>query len=154
VEDEQRADLLAEICRSASEFMAASTGSLRRIRLSSGDITFEAEWAEPARPASQDGTAPAGTARPAGTAEQPDDPSLHYVRAELIGTFYRAPEPGAPPFVKEGDSVETGQQLAILEAMKLMLPVEADRAGQVTEIYPADGSPVEYGERLIAIALS
>lgn len=151
MDDEQRAGRLAEICRSASDFVAGSAGPLRRIRLSSGDVTLEVEWAVPA---SQARTVPAGPASQAGTAEPQDDASLHYVRAELIGTFYRAPEPGAPPFVKEGDRVETGQQLAILEAMKLMLPVEADRAGQVTEIYPADGSPVEYGERLVAISLS
>ena len=56
------------------------------------------------------------------------DDGLHYVCAAIVGTFYRGPEPGAAPFVSEGDMVRPGQQIAILEAMKMMMPVEADRA--------------------------
>lgn len=69
-----------------------------------------------------------------------------------VGTFYRAPEPGAPPFVAEGDPVQPGQQIAIVEAMKLMLPVEATRAGRVIRILKSDGEPVEYGEPLLELA--
>ena len=74
------------------------------------------------------------------------------VRAPSVGVFYRAPEPGAPPFVGEGDTVRPGQQVAIVEAMKLMLPVEADRAGRVVEVLKRDGEPVEYGEVLFVLA--
>jgi acetyl-CoA carboxylase biotin carboxyl carrier protein len=74
------------------------------------------------------------------------------VCAPSVGTFYRSPEPGAPPFVTEGDLVQSGQQIAIVEAMKLMLPVEAARAGRVTRVLKTDGEPVEYGEPLIELA--
>ncbi len=79
------------------------------------------------------------------------DPDVHCVCAPTVGTFYRAAEPGSKPFVAVGDLVTVGQQLAIVEAMKLMIPVEADRAGRVREILATDATAVEYGERLIAI---
>lgn len=151
------AAVLAAVCQSATEFITTSRGEVRRIRLTAGDVTLEAEWAD-----SPDGghaavTAPhpASGAIPAGRdgGHLPDDEPFHYVCAELIGTFYRSPEPGAAPFAREGDHVQPGQQLAILEAMKLMLPVKADRPGTVVEILPPDAAPVEYGERLFAIAL-
>ena len=71
--------------------------------------------------------------------------------AGTVGTFYRAPEPGAAPFVAEGDRVESGQQVAVIEAMKLMIPVEADRAGVVVEFLVADRAPVEYGQPLMLV---
>ena len=72
--------------------------------------------------------------------------------AQAVGVFYRSPEPGADPFVREGDVVTTGQQIAIIEAMKLMLPVEAERAGRIVEVLKGDGESVEYGEPLFALA--
>jgi acetyl-CoA carboxylase biotin carboxyl carrier protein len=142
---------LAAVCRSATEFITASPGAVRRIRLTVGDVTLEAEWAD--RPDA--GEATGTTAAMAGdeSGQRPDDEQLHYVCAELIGTFYRSPEPGSTPFAREGDHVQPGQQLAILEAMKLMLPVKADRPGTVMEVIAPDAAPVEYGERLFAIAL-
>jgi acetyl-CoA carboxylase biotin carboxyl carrier protein len=71
--------------------------------------------------------------------------------AGTVGTFYRAPEPGAAPFVAEGDTVRPGQQVAIIEAMKLMIPVEAERAGVVIEFLVADRAPVEYGQPLMLL---
>jgi acetyl-CoA carboxylase biotin carboxyl carrier protein len=65
--------------------------------------------------------------------------------------FYRSPEPGAPPFVAEGDLVRPGQQVGIVEAMKLMIPVESDRAGRVLEVLLADGSAVEHGQPLLLL---
>ncbi|HET8715075.1 MAG TPA: acetyl-CoA carboxylase biotin carboxyl carrier protein, partial [Holophagaceae bacterium] len=67
------------------------------------------------------------------------------------GTFYRAAEPGAPPFVSVGDQVKKGQVLCIIEAMKLMNEIECDVAGEVVKILVENGQPVEYGERLFAI---
>ncbi|WP_052914431.1 acetyl-CoA carboxylase biotin carboxyl carrier protein [Protofrankia coriariae] len=69
-----------------------------------------------------------------------------------MGVFYRAPEPGAKPFVAEGDLITRGQQVAIIEAMKLMIPVEADASGRVLEILVADGTPVEHGQPLLTVA--
>jgi acetyl-CoA carboxylase biotin carboxyl carrier protein len=70
----------------------------------------------------------------------------------MVGVFYRAPQPGAEPFVSEGDTVRPGQQVAIIEVMKLMVPVEADRAGRVVEILVDDASPVEHGQPLLLLA--
>jgi acetyl-CoA carboxylase biotin carboxyl carrier protein len=69
----------------------------------------------------------------------------------MVGTFYRAPSPGAPPFVEEGDAVAVGQTLCILEAMKLMNEVKADREGIVRRIFPDNAQPVEYGEPLFEL---
>jgi acetyl-CoA carboxylase biotin carboxyl carrier protein len=80
------------------------------------------------------------------------DAALRYLCAPTVGTFYRAPEPGAEPFVREQDGVRPGQQVGIIEVMKLMLPVEADVHGHIVEILARDGLPVEYGERLFSIA--
>ncbi|MFJ4657422.1 acetyl-CoA carboxylase biotin carboxyl carrier protein [Nocardia sp. NPDC088792] len=69
--------------------------------------------------------------------------------AETVGVFYRASEPGAAPFVTEGDPVRAGQQVAIVEAMKLMIPVTAAREGVVAEFLVEDGESVEHGQPLI-----
>jgi acetyl-CoA carboxylase biotin carboxyl carrier protein len=154
---------LEAAAQTASRLIAAAPGPLRRVRLSAGDVRIELEWPEPARaepnghaqdaaiaPAAADAVGGTGAANghPVTTA---DGPPLHFVCAPMVGTFYRSPEPGADPFVREGDSVAVGQQVAILEAMKMMMPVEADAAGQVVRILPADAAGVEYGEPLIAI---
>ena len=69
----------------------------------------------------------------------------------MVGTFYRAPEPGAAPFVTVGDLVRPGQVVGIVEAMKLMNEVTAERAGRVTEVLVDDGRPVEYDQPLVAL---
>ncbi|WP_299398962.1 acetyl-CoA carboxylase biotin carboxyl carrier protein [Pelagibius sp.] len=73
------------------------------------------------------------------------------VTAPMVGTVYVASSPGTPPFVKVGDSVSEGQTLLIIEAMKVMNPLAAPRAGTVTQILISDGQPVEYGEPLLVI---
>ncbi len=69
----------------------------------------------------------------------------------MVGTFYRAPNPDAPPFVAEGDPVSAGQVLCILEAMKLMNEVKAELDGIVRRIHVADAEPVEYGQLLFEL---
>jgi acetyl-CoA carboxylase biotin carboxyl carrier protein len=76
----------------------------------------------------------------------------HLVRAPMIGTFYLSPGPGEPPFVQAGDEVEAGQTIGIIEAMKIMNEIPADRAGIVEEILVANGQPVEYGSALMRLA--
>ena len=76
---------------------------------------------------------------------------LHIVKSPIVGTFYNAPSPGAEPFVKAGDHVEAGQELCIIEAMKLMNEIESDLSGEVIRIFVENGQPVEYGEPLFAI---
>jgi acetyl-CoA carboxylase biotin carboxyl carrier protein len=76
---------------------------------------------------------------------------LTYVTSPIVGTFYRAPNPDAQPYVEIGDRIEAGQVLCIIEAMKLMNEIVSDRAGEVVDIIPKDEQSVEYGERLFAI---
>lgn len=81
------------------------------------------------------------------------DPVVHpgTVKSPMVGTIYTSPEPGAASFVKVGDVVNVGQTLVIIEAMKVMNPIKAPRAGKVTQIFVQDGSPVEFGEPLMII---
>jgi acetyl-CoA carboxylase biotin carboxyl carrier protein len=94
-------------------------------------------------------------AAPAGAAGQPavvdEDAGLHGVTSPIVGTFYRAPNPDANPYVKVGDYVEKGQTLCIIEAMKLMNEIEADASGTVVKVLPENAQPVEYGEQLFMI---
>ena len=79
------------------------------------------------------------------------EPAKHIVKSPIVGTFYDAPAPGSPPFVKVGDIVEVGQVLCIVEAMKLMNEIESDAAGEIVERIVQTGQPVEYGQSLFAI---
>jgi acetyl-CoA carboxylase biotin carboxyl carrier protein len=91
-------------------------------------------------------------ATPAAKSEpEPAAEELHVVRSPIVGTFYRAPSPGAKPFVKPGDSVEVGMVLCIIEAMKLMNEIESDMAGEVVKILVDNSQPVEYGQPLYLI---
>jgi oxaloacetate decarboxylase (Na+ extruding) subunit alpha len=87
----------------------------------------------------------------AAPAAPPLDPGVIRIEAPMVGTFYRASSPGAPPFVQEGDVVGIGQTLCILEAMKLMNEVKADQEGVVRSIHPENGQPVEYGQLLFEL---
>jgi acetyl-CoA carboxylase biotin carboxyl carrier protein len=77
--------------------------------------------------------------------------NLHMVKSPIVGTFYEAPSPGAPPFVKVGDMVELGQVLCIVEAMKLLNEIESDVAGEIVKKMGSNGQPIEYGQELFAI---
>lgn len=79
------------------------------------------------------------------------DDTGHYLTAQMVGVFYRAPEPGARPFVEEGDQVSAGQQVGIIEAMKLMIPVEADVDGRIVRVLAGNAEPVEFGAKLFEI---
>jgi acetyl-CoA carboxylase biotin carboxyl carrier protein len=92
--------------------------------------------------------APATAAAPAAPA--PEE-GLHMVKSPIVGTFYEAPSPGAPPFVKAGDSVEVGQVLCIVEAMKLLNEIESDVAGEIVKKLAVNGQPIEYGQDLFVI---
>jgi len=76
---------------------------------------------------------------------------LAVVKSPIVGTFYRAAEPGGPSFVEVGDTVRKGQVLCIIEAMKLMNEIESEHDGEVASVYVENGLPVQYGERLFAI---
>ncbi len=84
-------------------------------------------------------------------AEAAEQAGLHVIRSPIVGTFYEAASPGAPPFVKVGDMVEAGQALCIIEAMKLMNEIESDVSGEIVERFVKNAEPVEYGQPLFAI---
>jgi acetyl-CoA carboxylase biotin carboxyl carrier protein len=87
----------------------------------------------------------------AASGEEAQDEDLHYITSPIVGTFYRAPNPDADPYVKVGDFVERGQVLCIVEAMKLMNEIESDCSGTIVKVFPENAQPVEFGERLFAI---
>ena len=99
--------------------------------------------AAPAAPAA----APAAAAEPAAAAA----PAGHSVKSPMVGTFYRASSPGAKPFVEVGSTVKEGDTLCIVEAMKILNEIEADKAGTVTQILCENGDAVEFGQPLFTI---
>ncbi len=80
-----------------------------------------------------------------------DGDELAVVKSPIVGTFYNAPEPGAPPYASVGDVVRKGQVLCIIEAMKLMNEIESEYDGEIVKAYVDNGTPVQFGERLFAI---
>jgi acetyl-CoA carboxylase biotin carboxyl carrier protein len=117
------------------------------------------------RPAGADtmhATAPRVHASPAGArsaehaASEPaaEDESVHVITSPIVGTFYRSPSPEADPFAEIGQRIAKGKILCIIESMKLMNEIESDVEGEVVAVYPRNGQPVEYGEKLFAIRLA
>jgi acetyl-CoA carboxylase biotin carboxyl carrier protein len=94
---------------------------------------------------------PASSATPAAPAADSADADLFIVKSPIVGTYYEAPSPGTPPFIKVGDTVKEGQVLCIIEAMKLMNEIEAEVAGVIARMFVGNGSPVEYGMPLFGI---
>ncbi len=82
---------------------------------------------------------------------EPVVPDGHVVTSPIVGTFYCAASPGAPPFAEVGQAVNVGDTLCIIEAMKILNQIEADRAGVIAAVLVEDAQPVEYGERLFVI---
>ena len=96
------------------------------------------------------GAGPAAGA-PAAAAPAAPEPKGHQLKSPMVGTFYRAPSPGAPPFVEIGQQVTKGQTLCIIEAMKLLNEIESDASGTVKAVLVENGQPVEYGQPLFTI---
>jgi acetyl-CoA carboxylase biotin carboxyl carrier protein len=93
-----------------------------------------------------------GTTQAVGAAAQTAvEENLHVVTSPIVGTFYRAPNPDADPYVEVGDTVRKGQVLCIVEAMKLMNEIESDVVGTIAKIFPENAEPVEYGQPLFAV---
>jgi len=103
-------------------------------------------------PAAQAAPAPAPAAPAAQEDTVPCAPSGHAVRSPMVGTFYRAPSPTAKAFVEVGQTVEAGEVICIVEAMKMMNQIESDKSGTVTEILVENGQPVEFDQPLIVIS--
>ena len=106
----------------------------------------------PVAPAAPMPIAPAApTSSPEPVPAEKTDDGLHEVLSPMVGTFYQAASPEADPFVSEGDRIESGQTLCIIEAMKIMNEIPADVQGEVVEILVGDGQPVEYNQALFKI---
>lgn len=95
--------------------------------------------------------APAPAATESAPAPQDDTPSGHLVRSPMVGTFYRSPSPGAAVFAEVGQQVKAGEVLCIVEAMKMMNQIEADKSGTIDAILVEDGEPVEFDQPLFSI---
>ncbi|MGK5740916.1 acetyl-CoA carboxylase biotin carboxyl carrier protein [Micromonospora sp. URMC 103] len=143
--------VLAGLRRHARQVVAELPGPVRRLRLSSGDTVLEVEWHDPGAMAAVPEPAAPPEPRPAAAPPVEQAADAMVVRSPIVGTFYRAPEPGAAPFVAVGDVVRPGQVIGIVEAMKLMNEVTADRAGRVAAVLADDGQPVEYDQPLVAL---
>jgi acetyl-CoA carboxylase biotin carboxyl carrier protein len=104
-----------------------------------------------APPAVPHAAAPSAASSASAVSAAEDESGWQIVKSPIVGTFYECPSPGAPPFVKTGDTVSVGQVLCIVEAMKLMNEIESDHAGTIVKSYVTNGQPVEYGQRLFAV---
>ena len=139
-------DVLHSVRKTAADILAQSPVPPSTLSVRAGSVAVEMTFDLTAAPVA---VTPAAPAAPA-TTSAPRGADV--LAASTVGVFYRSPSPGAPAFVKEGDQVVPGQQVAIIEAMKLMLPVDADRPGRVVEILVKDGDSVEFGQPLFRIA--
>lgn len=130
--------------RTVIDMVTASPVS--RLKLEFGSLRMEVECALPV--ADVPATPPPAAVM---VAEKVADQPVTHVEAPLVGVFYRRPGPGDPPFVEPGQRVEAGQQVAIVEAMKMMNSVVCTVSGTVVDILVPDGDVVEFGQRLIVI---
>lgn len=131
---------------------------LGRIKISTEDIdiVIEGKRCPPPMPAApvpvMPGIPAAPAAAPAAAAEKPaEQVSGNIITSPIVGTFYASPSPEKPPFVKVGDTVNTGDVVCIIESMKLMNEINSEFSGRVAEIYAKNGEPVEFGQKLMRI---
>ncbi|TWB25824.1 acetyl-CoA carboxylase biotin carboxyl carrier protein [Nitrospirillum bahiense] len=145
-------ELDSEFVRKLAELLG-ETG-LTEIEYAEGEKRIRLSRAAPAAAVAPVAVAaPVAAAAPAAAPVAAVPPAQHpgAVKSPMVGTAYLAPEPGAGTFVKVGDAVKVGQTLLIIEAMKVMNPIKATKAGTVTQIQVGDAQPVEYGEVLLII---
>lgn len=125
-------------------------GRIQRLVVTRGD--FHLELDARAAPVESVRTVPAGGSTLASDDEESDErPAAHVITSPMIGTFYTSPAPGEPPFVSVGDTITQGDTIGIVEAMKIMNEIAADRGGVVAEIVAGNGDTVEYGSPLVRL---
>lgn len=141
---------LTELREHARELIATAGRPARRVRLRSGRSVVEVEWCDPDLPAvGSRASAPGPDDR-----EEPDSPkSTVLVASPLVGTFYRAPSPDADPYVTEGSRVRAGDQLGIVESMKLLNSIVAENDCLIRAVVAGDGEIVEFGQALFEVEL-
>jgi acetyl-CoA carboxylase biotin carboxyl carrier protein len=147
-------ELIRSLWQEARELIKRLEGStVQRLNIEAGSYKIEIERGAPtvtvaAAPAAGAPAAAPGSA-PAAAAESAEQDSRHKIVSPLVGTFYRSSQPGAKPFVQEGDMVDAGAVVGIVEAMKIMNQVKTERAGRVVEIAAKDGDWVEFQQVLM-----
>ena len=145
-------DLVAE--RGLSGLEIEQTGFRVRIEGYRVPAPAPAEALPPGAPAMPAAAIPAAGSSPAPAAVEEPTENLHVITSPIVGTFYRAPSPEAESFAEVGQRIGRGKILCIIESMKLMNEIESDVEGEIVEVYPRNGQPVEYGEKLFAIRLA
>ncbi len=143
-------DLVSESNISELEITEAE-GKVRIVKAGASAVAVPAMVAAPVVAAAAPAAiAPATAAEPA-PAAAPAEPAGHAVKSPMVGTFYRAASPGAKPFAEVGQQVKEGQAICIIEAMKIMNEIEADKSGTITQILCENGQAVEFGQPLLII---
>ncbi len=141
-------DLVSESNVSELEITEAD-GKVRIVKAGAAPVVMTQAFApQPAPVAAAAAAAPAAAAP---VAEAPAEETGHVVKSPMGGTFYRSSSPGAKPFAEVGDVVKAGQPVCIIEAMKIMNEIEADKDGVIAKILVENGKPVEYGQPLLII---
>jgi acetyl-CoA carboxylase biotin carboxyl carrier protein len=143
-------DLVSESNISELEITEAE-GKVRIVKAGASAVAMPAMVAAPVVAAAAPAAiAPATAAEPT-PAAAPAEPAGHAVKSPMVGTFYRAASPGAKPFAEVGQQVKEGQAICIIEAMKLLNEIEADKSGTITQILCENGQAVEFGQPLLII---
>jgi acetyl-CoA carboxylase biotin carboxyl carrier protein len=134
-----------------SEFELEHEGFKIRIKKDSAPMVVSPAPVPVAAPINSSAIPATTAAAPPPAVEDTTEIEFAIVKSPIVGTFYRSPEPGAPPFAEVGDSVRNGQVLCIIEAMKLMNEIESEYDGEIVKVFVENGQPVQFGERLFAI---
>ena len=147
-------DLIQEILQSdITEFELEHTGT--KVKLKRGmkgpEVTQLSVTRPSVAPSIPSSSAPPEPSPPAIKQEDLSDNGLHLITSPIVGTFFRAPSPGAAPYIEVGDVVEEGSILCVVEAMKLMNEIPADITGEVVHIYVENSQPVEFGQKLFGL---
>ena len=131
---------LAQVQKYTVELLAQLDRPPRNLRIQAGEVSVDISWADQMNSTGH-----------TSHKETDGDAVKEYLTSPGVGVFYHAREPGAEPFVSVGSIVRPGQQIGIIEAMKLMIPVEADCGGRIVDVLKGNGEPVEYAEPLFAL---
>lgn len=146
--------VLEAVCRSVTELARSTPKPPSRIRMQDGQTRVEIEWPDPLRaadPSAQSAVAAIPADLPDAADSGASAEQRTYVRAPMVGTFYQSSAPDSPPFVQVGDVIQPGQQVGVLEAMKIMNNVTAEAGGRVVEVLAGNAQRVEFDEPLIAL---
>ncbi len=135
-----------EVQRGDNRVRIRRAGFAQDVVIGSAPMAVSATTAAPHAPA-----AIHAAEAPREKAEKPHDPNLILVKSPIVGTFYEAPSPELPPFVRVGERVQPGKVLCIIESMKLMNEIESETSGIIESKLVMNGQPVEYGEALFAV---